>query len=439
MSIRRLAWLALTLMAVSAWAVSAMAIDPPPDEATANRSDYLYSPDEAIELFELRTKVNPRDYTSLTTLGDLYEKKARETDDLAFYAKAEAVLRRSLEIFPDSAKTKVALAVVLGDRHKFAESLAMGESVLKASPRSVDALATVGDAQLELGRYDDAEQSFRALVARLPGSGPALARLAHLEELKGKTESSISMFHQAIDSLRKAGETKPGLAWYEVRLADILFNAGRVAEAEAIYVAVLKDVPKQHDATYGLARVRASQNKTAEAIELAKAAVAIGPDAPMLATLGDLFALHGEADRAQAVYNRIETQTSSQPEHTRVLANFYSDYGRNLPRALELARDELIRRQDIYGHDALAWALLKNGHPAEASVAMANALKLGTKDARLFYHVGMIQHALGDQIKARDFLNRALALNPNFSLRDAADARRTLKAIEADATPKAPR
>ena len=179
--------------------------DETPEEKPINLADYTYTPAEAIELFELRVKAYPSDHTSFATLGDLYESKGRETDDLAWFARAEMALRRALELFPEYARAKVSLAVVLCDRHKFGEALEVAQAVLKANPRNIDALATVGDAQLELGRYTEAEQSLRALVQRLPDSAPALARLAHLEELKGRTDDALELDRRAMELLRKAG------------------------------------------------------------------------------------------------------------------------------------------------------------------------------------------------------------------------------------------
>ena len=57
--------------------------------------------------------------------------------------------------------------------------------------------------------------------------------------------------------------------------------------------------------------------------------------------------------------------------------------------------------------------------------AITQALQLGTQDAHLFYHAGKIYAALGQKEKARDYLGRALALNPRFSLLHADEARRT--------------
>ena len=105
-----------------------------------------------------------------------------------------------------------------------------------------------------------------------------------------------------------------------------------------------------------------------------------------------------------------------------------------LDAALALARRELDVRRDIYAHDLLAWALYKNGQPEAARTAMAEALGLGTRDARLFYHAGMIERALGDLGAATRYLRCALETNPHFHPLQADEARRTLRAIEGAAS-----
>ena len=448
MSARSIAWLVPLALTVVAEIDAAFADDPPPAGAEApkapgasqpgapeggapaqkpfNLSDYVYTRDEAIALFERRVEANPRDFTSWAILGDLYERKARETDDLECFAQAEEALRKALELFPSYTKAKVLLAVVLCDRHKFAEALKVVQPVYKANPKNMDALATVADAQLELGRYDEAKLSLRELVRRLPDVAPAQARLAHMEELKGHPDEALRIIRDAIESLRKFGATPDDLSWYRFREADMLFNAGRINEAGKVAEEVLKAVPKHHDATATLARVRAAQGRTSEAIELWEKAVAIAPEPAMLVALGDLYALTGDDARARANYDRMVEAAVDQDEYRRVLANFDADHDRDLPKALELAKQDLEQRQDVYGYDTLAWALLKNGRADEAAKAMTEALKLGTRDSRLFFHAGMIYHRLGDASQARDYLGRALALNPRFSPRDAEQARKTL-------------
>ncbi len=86
-------------------------------------------------------------------------------------------------------------------------------------------------------------------------------------------------------------------------------------------------------------------------------------------------------------------------------------------------------RRDIYGADAVAWTALKAGKINEAQTAMRDALRLGTRDARLFYHAGMIARAAGEVSAARDYLQRSLALNPQFDPLQALIATRALEAL----------
>jgi Flp pilus assembly protein TadD len=107
-----------------------------------------------------------------------------------------------------------------------------------------------------------------------------------------------------------------------------------------------------------------------------------------------------------------------------------------LGEALDLARREQQVRSDIYTHDVLAWALYKNGRASEALAPMKEALRLGTNDARLFFHAGMIHRAIGDAARARDDLARALATNPHFHPLQSEVARRTLEELDAHSRPR---
>jgi tetratricopeptide (TPR) repeat protein len=309
------------------------------------------------------------------------------------------------------------------------------------NPSHLTALATRGDAELELGRYPEAEATYRKLLGASPEPS-TLARMARLAELKGQTDEALRLLRQAVDAQRSADDPQ-GTSWYQVRLGEIFFDSGRLDDAEAAYRAVLKEFPEHHDATAGLGKVCAARGRHDEAITLLTKAVASAAEPALLADLGDLYLTSGQDALAEQAFDRLEQTALRYPEYHRVLSLFYSEHDRQLPRALELAQAELAARRDVYGYDAMAWALYKTGRPEEAARAMAEALKLGTQDARLFYHAGMIDHRNGDTASARAWLCRALALNPYFSLRSAEHARRVLAVLggqsEASREPSPPR
>jgi Flp pilus assembly protein TadD len=96
---------------------------------------------------------------------------------------------------------------------------------------------------------------------------------------------------------------------------------------------------------------------------------------------------------------------------------------------LQKVREELATRRDVYGYDLLAWALHQSGRDADALAPMRRALSLGTRDAMLYYHAGVIELAAGDSTAARSSLASALAINPFWHPTQPATARALLDSL----------
>ena len=107
-------------------------------------------------------------------------------------------------------------------------------------------------------------------------------------------------------------------------------------------------------------------------------------------------------------------------------AVFQADYGIRPRDTVELARRAHEARPSIYGDDALAWALSRAGRCAEALPIAKRALRLGTRDPQLFFHLGYAEGCAGDANAMRVSYRQALELNPEFSVRWAPVARAAL-------------
>jgi tetratricopeptide (TPR) repeat protein len=94
------------------------------------------------------------------------------------------------------------------------------------------------------------------------------------------------------------------------------------------------------------------------------------------------------------------------------LAGFYADSEENPVEALKWARKDMEVRHSVYAFDALAWALFRNGAYDEALAAMRRALSLGTRDAHLLYHAGLISSGAGRWEEGASYLRQAVAVNP---------------------------
>src|SRR5438105_2297910 len=86
------------------------------------------------------------------------------------------------------------------------------------------------------------------------------------ERVKRDAQEAIRLMEVAAEEERHARLTQEGGAWYQIRLGEMHFNSGRLAEAATHYEAALKEYAHSYVALAGLGRVRAAQGKTAEAI-----------------------------------------------------------------------------------------------------------------------------------------------------------------------------
>jgi tetratricopeptide (TPR) repeat protein len=261
-----------------------------------------------------------------------------------------------------------------------------------------------------------------------------LARLAAFEELKGNPQQALDLMRRAASDALQSGGTRESVAWYVLRVGDLYFNMGQPKQAGSYYEAALRIFENYHLALAGLGKVNAAQGNYEKAISYYRQAVNRVPEPDFLAALGDLYALTGQSDQAEAQYKTVEyigkLAELNKQIYNRQLANFYSDHDLRVKEALQLARAELQTRKDIYGYDAAAWAEYKNGNVAEAQRLIEKAMSMGTCDARLYFHAGMIALNLGEKAQARQYLEQALDINPYFSILYAEKARMTLKGLE---------
>src|SRR5262249_31420712 len=150
-----------------------------------------------------------------------------------------------------------------------------------------------------------------------------------------------------------------------------------------------------------------------DAIAQYEHAIRIIPDPLFVAALGDLYKRVGRNQEAEKQYQLVEA-ISKLNVYSRQQALFYADHNLKPEEAFSIAMKEYVVRKDIYGADALAWTSLKAGRLREAQTAMDKALRLGTQDARLFYHAGKIAQAIHDSASALNYFKRVSDLNPEF-------------------------
>lgn len=388
----------------------------------------------SIALFEHRAAASPIDVRSRLMLGRLYLRKAREEDDFSSYERAEALFREAYALEPASRSARLFLSESLQAQHRFAEALDVALTVREEAPEDPKTIAIVGDALLDLGRYDEAAEAYEKLASK--SRAPAvLARVAHLAELRGQTDQAVAAVEEAVRHESDEGRPASSVAWYRWRLGSILWKAGRRDAAAEQFVAALELSPGDAQSMAGLAAVRAAQGRTDEAIALYEKAVGILPAPPLVVQYGDLLKRLGRDAEAAEVYAELdasideEAASSAGKAHRREASRIFSARGVRSEQALEFARYDFETRQDVQAHETLAWALYRNEKYDEAAASMEQALAVGTQDPVLFFRAGMIAARRGEDQKAIDLLTRALKIDPEFAPLESVEAKETLEKL----------
>lgn len=387
--------------------------------------------DEQIAELQARIARRPDRALDYSALGAAYLQKAREGGDPTYYARAEAVLQQALTLEPEEPNAVIALGGLALARHQFEAALALGERATALTPYKAAAYGVVADAQIELGRYDDALATIATMLDLRPDLS-SYARVSYIHELHGDIDGAVEAMRWAVEAGATGSES---LAWTRVQLGHLEFSRGQFDMAEAEYRRTLVELPGYLHARAGLARVAAARGDYATAMATYDAITKQMPVAEYVIALAEVqWAVGNTREALQAeglvgVLDRLQRENGVNTDAE--MALFAADHDIGLPGALADARQAVAIRPSVYAYDVLAWTLYKNGHDDEALAASDQALRLGSRDSLIRFHAGMIAARLGQAERARAEFRAAIAQNPYFSLRYHHEAVRTLRALDA--------
>jgi tetratricopeptide (TPR) repeat protein len=370
--------------------------------------------DSNIAFYE---SVAERDTTGGMALGQLalfYMRRARATGDYQDVLRSEAAARKSLDNRGShNTRARQALAASLLSEHRFRDALDIAQELVARDSSNAAFRASVGEIQMELGRYDEARASFASVAGNASDLSVA-PRLARWAELQGHPDSAYRLMNASllavVDRRDVPAEQK---AWFWLRIGDLQFRRGMLDEAASDYQRGLDAHPEDYRLLTAMAKLEGARHEWQKAIDYGGQAVAVSFDPATLGVMSDAYAALGDSAKADEFAHAMEVAVSKQATaYHREWSLFLLNHGRRVSEVLAKTQEELKTRQDIYGYDALAWALHASGRDREAREAMHQALALGTQDAMLFYHAAAIDRALGRHDAAVAEMEHARALNP---------------------------
>ncbi|MFN8535352.1 MAG: tetratricopeptide repeat protein [Dehalococcoidia bacterium] len=385
--------------------------------------------DSAIGVRQEALRRSPGDALALAELGELYLAKARITSDPSWYDKADAVLAQAIARRPDDARTAIALGELALARHRFADALGWGERSSRLAPELVGAYGVMADALIELGNHGRAADVIQAMVDRKPALA-SYARVSYARELYGDLSGAIAAMELAAEAGTPGTESR---SWALVQAGHLHFLAGMLDEAAAAYRRAEAETNGYHAARAGLARIAAARMRYDEAIALLGPVTLQAPLPEYVILLGDVYAAAGRLAEAGQQYGVVramnELYRASGVDVDLELALFDLDHEQNVEQAFATIARLEAERPSLKVQDALAWAYYRTGDDAAGLAKAREALRLGTPDPLALYHAGKLAARSGQTDEARGYFERALALNPRYSVLWADDLQRSYLAV----------
>ena len=361
-------------------------------------------------------KAQPGDGQSWSDLSNAYLRYAFRSADPSYYSLARDAIERASTLLDNSVKVRITRTHLLLALHQFPAAEREATSALQIDPANFDAQVALTDALIETGQYDSARDIVDKLVDQRPGVA-SLSRLSYLRQLTGDLAGSLAAMRSAVsaapaDSIDKA----VALAY----LGEVQLEQGSVTAAKRSFTQALELYPGSLVATIGLARIQAVQGdqRGAQALleqftALVPAPGAFGLQAEIARSLGDTTAA-AQAD--ELVDASVELLRANGSNVDADLALLLADRGPgSAGDAVVAARQAYADRKTIFTNDALAWALVQNGKPADAVPFIEAALATDPQVASINRHAAVIFEAVGDTQRA-DAAARKAERNPTLRL-----------------------
>jgi tetratricopeptide (TPR) repeat protein len=362
-----------------------------------------------------RLAADAGDAVATVRLAEVLLRKARVDSDASRAIEAEQVLRRLLTREPAEDSALKLLGAVSPSQHRFSDAAKVARRAIAIKGSDAWNYGVLGDANVELGRYEEAFDAFDTM-ARLRPDAAAYARVAYAHEVQGRLREALRHMQMAAEAT--SAHDPESLAWHHAQIGNLYFQMGDLDSARREYARADSMFNGHPYAELGLARVTAASGNLAGALEMYRRLLASAPTPEVASAIGDLLGATGHPAGAGRMYDYAEQLEregwKSEEPQPGALGRMLAERALKPAEAVRLAERAATSRADIYTMDALAIAYFRVGRLADARVASLRARRTGTVDRRILYHAALIEHALHNERDTRALLAGALDGHPAF-------------------------
>jgi tetratricopeptide (TPR) repeat protein len=313
--------------------------------------------DQRIAAIQKAQLGNPSSPEPHIDLAAEYCRKARDSEQIAYYDKAQTELESALKLSPgnyDAQKLKV--TVLLG-RHEYNAALKLATELNNKVKDDIAVWGLLSEINTSLGNNKEALVDAQWVLDIRPGSTLGFIEAARLREVHGDPEGAIEFYQEA--RTRTSINDVEERAWLVTQVARLTISSDQ-KRAEALFLEARKLNPASQLAIAGLAKVHMAEGNYAEAVALLETRYKAVQDARTLYDFAEALERAGRAAEASAAFLDFETKAQSEkdrPYNANVdLIHYYLDHKANAAAALSIAEHESSIHRDSETMAALTGA-----------------------------------------------------------------------------------
>jgi len=371
-------------------------------------------------------------------------------------AQAESELRAAVSLRPDLTDAQRYLATLeirRGDVDALAQT---SQRIIYGAPNSADGYLLRALAEMNRQKFSDAEQDMRKAAELAPGSSAPYVQMGNLHQQQKQYAEAIKFYQQALDKDPSSTDGLQGLmkAYIELKQPEQAVTAAQAqiakvpnssgfydllgtalseskkdfSGADAAFRKAVELDKNNSDALLKLAQVQVSEGSVDQALATDLQSIKDHPrEIPFYILAGSMYESQSNWDQAKAMYQQALNIQPENPLASNNLAYLMLQHGGNVDVALAMAQTARRGMPDSpNAADTLGFAYYQKGVYQSAIEMFQESLRLNQKrgasdSPTVHYHLGRAYEKTNQTRLAREQLERALKISPDFN-----DARKAL-------------
>lgn len=327
--------------------------------------------------------------------------------DQADPASAEKEFRRARKAGYEANAANPMIARALLGQGEFERVLEELPTPAEASPEAATLLALRANAELALGRKEDARKTTERALQFAPGNSEVHLGLAQLALSDGDVDNALQEIDLALaadpehrDSLKLKG--------------DLLRATGKTAEATAVYQALLQIDPRLVNARLALAGIAIAENRLPDARKEADTALKAMPNSLQARYTSALIDF--QERKTERARDTLAAVLKAAPGYLPALllgGSIEFTLGNLQTAEAHLSKVVKAIPSNLYAVRLMAATQLRLGRPDDAERTLAPALKAASHDPSVLVIAGEIALAKKDFAKASSYFEQAAKRSPD--------------------------